>query len=52
MSTRRGHWWVPQWAVRLLDRAYWRAQDRALLKDPDLTESLRQMRDGETRRVR
>ena len=31
----------------ILDRLYWRHQDRMLLRDPDLRESIRQMHAGE-----
>ncbi len=34
---------------RILDYLYHRHQDKILLRDPDLKESLRQMRAGETK---
>ena len=43
----RKPWWLPSWVLDRLDAAYFRAQDRKLLKNPDLVESLRQMRAGE-----
>lgn len=46
-ASRRKPWWMPHWVLERLDAAYIRAQDRRLLADPDLQESLRQMRAGE-----
>lgn len=49
---RRKPWWLPRWALAWLDAAYFRAQDKRLLADPDLQESLRQMHAGEVREFR